>query len=123
MPVRNCPNCNKIFLKKSHYDKHVNISRKNPCLPQYTQISPKIHQNAPNCTKNSPKNNNIEISSDAIDINIKNSNKCIYCGKIFTRDSSLNRHISDRCKIKKQQENNKVILLEKELCEIKYKIK
>ena len=33
--------------------------------------------------------------------------KCDYCNFIFTRKDSLEKHLDNRCKVKKQQENNK----------------
>lgn len=42
----------------------------------------------------------------------KKSNICLYCDKIFTRNTSLNRHLSNNiCKIKKEQESEKNICL------------
>ena len=32
MTVRICPNCNKIFNRKSQYDKHIDPNRKFPCI-------------------------------------------------------------------------------------------
>jgi hypothetical protein len=70
---------------------------------QFPPISTNFHQNPP-------------ISTEF---------KCEYCDLVFSRIDSLNRHIENRCKIKKQNaendsiEKDKVEILKNELYEIK----
>jgi uncharacterized C2H2 Zn-finger protein len=91
-----CNRCNKIFLKKYNYTKHIN--RKNPCDNNILEI------------------NNIEIPlQDNVDITPKiNNNKCPYCYKIFFQKSNVLIHINNKsCKILKDKntinENDKII--------------
>jgi hypothetical protein len=92
-----CNICMKIYNKKSNYMRHV--SRQKSCI---------------NVESNSEENNiNIKnIPSKRIseenNINIKNipskrisEEKCQYCHSMFTRKDTLQRHINNRCKIKK----------------------
>ena len=74
-----CTRCNKIFNRKSSYDRH--LSRKYPC---------KI--NIPH---------NTEPKSDCT----KKKHECKYCNKEYTRLSSLHRHLKGRCDAMKEVEN------------------
>lgn len=92
----NCEICKKEFSKKQHLENHKN--KKNPCKENNILI----HLNP---------NNPEKIG--------KNSNKCIYCGKIFFNNANLNKHLrNNSCKVKKQDNENKEnifkLLLEKE---------
>jgi uncharacterized C2H2 Zn-finger protein len=71
MPNYICEQCNKTFIQKSNYTKH--ISKKFPCQPQ----SSKITQQA---------------TEEII---------CNYCQKTFTRKYHLLRHIDNNCKVKR----------------------
>ena len=73
-----CKRCLKDFDRKCNYETHIN--RKIPC-----------ENYAAKCSK-------IEESDD-------NTIKCNYCGREFTRISSLNVHIRERCKVKKENDN------------------
>ena len=88
MPNYKCERCLKEFDQKSNYETHIN--RKFPCQ----KSAPKCTEFAPKSTENNQKINN---TSDEI--------KCNYCGKVFTRGSSLTRHIDSRCKVKKENDN------------------
>lgn len=108
MPTRICPNCNKSFYQKQHYEYHINPNRKNACLrnnPQKDLISNektcnqpiRVIQNNPNKSKIIQNNqNNQNTKSITADENI-----CNYCEKVFTTKSNLNKHILNACKIKK----------------------
>ena len=101
-----CERCGKIFKQKSHYDNHLN--RKNPCTKMQ---HPAAAEQQPAANK---------------EIVIINNKQCLYCKKIFTRVSSLNVHLENRCKVKKQQDNQKEELLNKlvdEMTEMKEIIK
>ena len=96
-----CNKCNKVFKQKCHYDNHMN--RKRPCI--------KLQQT-------SDEQQNVAINKEII----INNKQCPYCKIIFTRVSSLNVHLENRCKIKKEQnkeENNKLM---KEIEELKLEI-
>ena len=107
-----CNDCNKTYHNKYDYNRHLN--RKNPCKSDQNnnhQIAPKItklHHIAPICEIKNVQNNH----------NIINK-QCQYCNKIFTRISSLDRHINDRCKVKKRDDNFKEDLLQKLIEEMK----
>jgi len=89
MTVYKCNECNKIFNKKYNYDIHIN--RKYPCFTDI-QIEPKnIQKEVENIQKEPDK----EII------------QCNYCRKAFTLQNSLNRHLKDRCKIKKEDIDKK----------------
>lgn len=72
--------------------------RKNPCKTndQKTPNNTILHQITPKIIENTI-----------------NNKQCRYCQRIFTRISSLERHMKDRCKIEKQNNNNKENLLQK----------
>ena len=114
-----CCKCNKEFSKKQHLDNHEN--KKNPCKPKAefkTEISPnftKIHQIT-------PKNEEIGVISKLDNFISEDSSKsCCFCNKSFVNDFTLKRHLDNRCKVKKLDEEKKEnifnILLEKEKIE------
>lgn len=93
-----CTICKKIFDRKSSYINHAN--KKYPCKTN------------PNLILLNPKNPNILN-------NIKNIS-CLYCGKLFFNNSNLNKHLKNNsCKAKKEDDENKEnifkLLLEKEI--------
>ena len=82
-----CERCGKEFKQKCHYNEHIN--HKIPCkitAPESTDLAP----------KSTGLKNNGESNEDDI--------KCNYCGAIFTRGSSLTRHINERCKVKREND-------------------
>ena len=98
-----CDRCNKVFNYKNDFRRHRN--RKFPCkvvnVENYTsdmlladeiKIGKKLHTNAHKCT---------ELHT--------NTQKfiCNYCTKVFTRNSSLVRHIDNYCKARKDAEKQK----------------
>ena len=89
MVIHKCPKCTKEFSHKCDFTRHIN--KKNSCIPIHTEP----YQNVP---KNTEIQTNVKIKvSTQKDKNIK----CNYCDKLFSQVSSLNRHLKDRCKIKK----------------------
>jgi len=97
-----CNKCNKTFNKKSNFDTHSN--RKYSCIvniqndPKNSQIEPKNSQNIAKIDKTN-KLNKLDKTDEKI--------QCNYCKKIFTLKSSLNKHLNNRCKIKKEDTNKK----------------
>jgi hypothetical protein len=113
MTIHRCEKCLKIFNQKSHLDNHL-IKRKKPCsssdiLNLYDLINPtKTHQNPTNLpTKIPPKtiiNNSLINNNDILETH-NDLNICLYCEKSFSRIDSLQRHIKNRCKIKKKNDD------------------
>jgi hypothetical protein len=107
-----CHKCNKIYKHKGEYERHIN--KKNPCdlkLPHNIQYQ----QDAANVqTKQIDAAKIQEIVRFEINTN---NHQCSYCNKSFTRKSSLNVHINDRCKNKKKDDSEKDILIKKLLAE------
>ncbi|AYV75425.1 MAG: hypothetical protein Terrestrivirus1_299 [Terrestrivirus sp.] len=81
-----CDKCTKIFTRKQTYDYH--IKRKNACK----LTAPDNTKKTPICTDDKKNTENI---------------MCNYCKKTFSRQSSLTRHLNDRCDIKKDDTNKK----------------
>ena len=112
MVLYRCNRCEKEFNQKSNYIFHIN--RKYPCKKitnnnlinddnNYNnninninnlralriKVAPSCTNIAPICTKNTKNTKNNY-----------NNHKCSFCSYIFTRKSSLIRHLKNRCKIK-----------------------
>jgi hypothetical protein len=82
---------------------------------------------------NPPENNVYDHSSSGDSKNhsnlaTQNNNDCSFCGKTFTRKDNLDRHLADRCKEKREKDNDKstmqlllskISLMEKELLELR----
>jgi hypothetical protein len=100
-----CIRCNKIYINKYDYNKHLN--RKIPCK--------------------SKEQAKIIIQSKTINSQsktIKNL-RCNYCEKNFTHSNNLNRHIKTACKVIKENNNNKKIIFDtliNEMNELKEKL-
>jgi hypothetical protein len=103
-----CNRCNKTFKQKIDYTRHMN--RKIPCesdqsnnqmiAAKQQQVTAKEQQKA---------TENVQLK----DNKLVDDKECQYCHKIFTRRYTLNIHLSKRCKIKKQQDDQKEELLQK----------
>jgi hypothetical protein len=85
-----CLRCNKIFETKFNFQRHKN--RKNQCL------------------KITPKNNEITLKNNENINSINNNLTCNYCSKVFCRKDVLKKHFN-RCKKKKQKDEEKEIIL------------
>jgi hypothetical protein len=126
-----CPKCNKEFNKSTNLMSHLNRKRPCTFLNEYkapksTEIAPKITDLAPKSTDSLSEkieksfslinekmidNNNLNIQEILLNDIDKLANKnikiklgdttCIYCESTFTRHSSLQRHLKERCKSKK----------------------
>ena len=127
-----CNRCGYNAKQKINLVRHLN--RKNICKPILVDISieevkkyynfnistnlhqnpPKLHQNPPNLPpkfstkihQNPPKFENPSTKKHQNPPKSPVINECPYCYKIFSRSDSLNRHYG-RCKIKKENENEK----------------
>jgi DNA-directed RNA polymerase subunit RPC12/RpoP len=82
-----CENCGKNFGNiKTHYTDHLKRKFKCKAKEKITIIE---HQQSQDCTKKDEKFT------------------CNFCNQNFTRNSTLNRHINSRCKVKKEQDEAK----------------
>ncbi len=108
MVTYTCNKCLKNFNKKSHYLQHVE-QKKKPC-----QI---IEENR---LKNESKkiqfeSERIQFESEKIQFesaSLKNENICEFCKKNFSTSSNLYRHINNRCKVKKLEDEKKQNIFE-----------
>ena len=93
-----CPNCNREFAKKCHLDDHLN-KKKKPCKQSIINIAPVKCKSAPKITViEDIKEKKEDDEEDNINDNKQNNEPlCTYCNKIFTRVSSLKRHLDGRC--------------------------
>jgi len=117
-----CNRCNKIFNKKSNYQSHIN--RKYPCKQQDINDDANGHKkttdniiNTNDCIKNiqlPPHDDKNPVSPKIIKIRV---HTCNFCKKIFTRSDSLNKHLKGRCKVRKQEDNQKEEILQRLLRE------
>jgi len=118
-----CNKCHKKFDKKHNYDVHMN--RKTTCLSAInsqpkltiiTDIFPKLTEpEKDNIEANENINYDINIDSDH---NINNKYMCNYCDKSFCNKYTLERHLNDRCKIKKKDVEHKEDMFNKLMTEI-----
>jgi hypothetical protein len=84
-----CSRCGKDFEQKSHYNNHQN--RKIKCI-----------EVAQNCT----------FLHNLAHSPVESNTTCQYCGKIFSRIYTLNRHIDGFCKVKKSNDAKMEDLME-----------
>ena len=102
-----CETCNKVFNRKQHLKNHKN--KKNRCK----QIINNAHINQDNAHINQDNahiNNNNKINNENVlvdnDYNNEHNNKniCNYCHKLFSRTTTLKRHVNGGyCPIKNEQ--------------------
>jgi hypothetical protein len=133
-----CPLCKKNFNKKSNYIDHIE-NKKKPCKDIKTNIPP-ITSNIPPIFSNNIIDKQLNKTSSNIITNkvIVQNYRCNFCDKTFSRIDNFKRHLIERCKVRKeetqekeaifkellqrvellekenQQLNNKIVLLEKE---------
>ncbi len=128
-----CSFCNKNFNKKSNYIDHVQ-NKKKPCYQIQAEFTPNSSNNPPNSSKIPPNSSNNSLNNKIL----KQNYKCNFCDKTFSRIDNFKRHLIERCKVRKeeiqekeaifkellqrvellekenQQLNNKIVLLENE---------
>ena len=112
-----CENCNKKYHNKYDYNRHLN--RKIPCKSDRQENNKKhdVLQKPAELLQYPAKNELTDLAKEL---------QCKYCNQMFTRKDNLHKHVSERCKIKKQQDNQKEDLLQKlikETAEMKEEIK
>jgi hypothetical protein len=136
MTIYTCFICNKVFNRMCNYKYHME-DKKRPCSSENTKEESKNTENLENIHENE-SNNIYDLLFNMTDklknvnlINSTNMNVCLYCDKTFTRYTSLQRHLKERCKSKmyfdelellKERLNNIVIENEKfkqEITELK----
>ncbi len=98
MVIYKCPTCLKQFNRKCNFIDHTE-NKKKPCK-QNTIEPPILHQGPPETHQITPK-----IHQNPADF--QQINSCVFCGLIFTRKDSLKRHIGNRCKVKKLEDEKK----------------
>ena len=128
-----CPKCNKSYTRKDNLDRHISCY----CSSSKT------------CTKQSKINQNPSVSSNQYNLNeLKNTKEhvlntsqnactqvaprgtsfapkikvlypCNSCKKEFSRKFSLKRHLQNICKIKEEEKDNLVELLNAEIKQLK----
>jgi len=123
-----CSRCNKIYTNKYDYTRHIN--RKNLCIinnspnppisSDFFRLPPKLDNKSDNETNTFRKINKDIISKNTLAKNESEDlirrvvitsnnviNTCSYCNKTFSNKYNLDRHLNDRCKIKKDDRNKK----------------
>ena len=108
MVTYTCNKCLKNFNKKSHYLQHVE-QKKKPCQPseenRLKTESEKIQFESDRIQFESKK---IQFES----LGQKVENICEFCKKNFSTSSNLYRHINNRCKVKKLEDEKKQNIFE-----------
>ena len=102
--IYKCKICNKEFNQKCHYTNHLN--RIKPC----EKLTENIHQYPPNIHQ---KNDNPIMEYTIVDEYIikkrKKNYSCNFCNELFCRSDVLKKHL-DRCKIRKEETQDKEII-------------
>ena len=108
MVIHICEKCGKNFNKKSTYNDHVN-NKKIPCKPNNIIIIENPH-NIPITPHNIPINPH-EIPNNLIAKISKYI--CNFCERPFTRSDHLKRHLTDNCKVRKEETKDKEEIFQK----------
>jgi hypothetical protein len=101
-----CNRCKKVFKQKSHYECH--ISRKFLCKSDQQQENNNVQNAAAGQQNAAAGQQNAVVGRQEEQIDPK---QCQYCKSIFTRISSLKMHLKNRCKVKKQRDQEKEDLM------------
>ena len=99
MVTYKCYDCDKIYNNKCDYNRH--LQRKKPCKMKKTSAT-----SAKKIAKNRQEKSTTKY-------------QCDFCLNLFTRKDSLDKHLSSRCKVKTQQDQNKEQILNDLLEEMK----
>ena len=104
MVLYTCKICLKEFNRKCNYINHTE-NKKTPCKP-ILQIPPTNPQNTPKNPQNPPAilQNTKEFPKDSVE---NNNFTCNFCFSSFKRKDHLKRHINERCKVKKLEDEKK----------------
>jgi len=104
MVLYTCKICLKEFNRKCNYINHTE-NKKTPCKP-ILQIPPTNPQNTPKNPQNPPTilQNTKEFPKDSVE---NNNFTCNFCFSSFKRKDHLKRHINERCKVKKLEDEKK----------------
>ena len=109
--IYKCKICNKEFNQKCHYTNHLN--RIKPCeklTKNIHQYPPNIHQYPPNIhQKNDTPLMEYTIVDEYIIKKRKKNYSCNFCNELFCRSDVLKKHL-DRCKIRKEETQDKEII-------------
>lgn len=96
MVTYKCNHCNYVTKHKGNYERH--LSKKKSCSNTDTNM---VITNKQNVVRSSLAPYGSEKLSLALnsDKDEKSENDCIYCGKVFSKRSNLNRHMELNCKV------------------------
>jgi len=107
MPIYECDYCNYNTLIKTHYNKHLNTKKH---LKNMSKLDDILIKKISNSKSDSKMNTNEHKLC-------KSELMCKYCNKFFNTIPSRRRHELHYCKVKKNDENQRIIEIEN-----KYKI-
>jgi peptide methionine sulfoxide reductase MsrA len=114
MPKYECTNCRKVFSHKGHYTRH--IKRKFPC--KNSQLVNIGCEETPVIAGLCPDTKSEDLPNTIPSVIEGNKPECKYCGKKFEKKYNMTRHI-EICKIKNDNEDEKMEELMKTLIEMK----
>ena len=107
MVFYNCPNCNKIFTKKSHFLNHIE-KKKNPCNTISENFILKNPQKSSKILKNPQKI--LKKSSLKLEDKKKYQEyQCNFCNYLSTRIDNFKRHLVT-CKVRKEETQDKEVI-------------
>ena len=89
-----CPNCNKIFTKKSHFLNHVELKKK-PCLSTNEKFILK-----------NPQNSSKILKKSSLNLEDKKGYNCNFCNYSTIRIDNFKRHLTT-CKVRKEETQDK----------------
>ena len=123
MPKYQCEKCGNIFNRKSNYDYHVYKKKRpcdktnkeyqcNICMENFSNIN-ELNEHLYDCAFDSAFDSTLDYNSESKNL------KCNYCNKVYTRIDNLNRHLTKFCKVKKDIDNQKEIIYQQLLEQMK----
>ncbi len=115
-----CPNCNKQFKRKSHFDNHIH-NRKKQCSDNKVKVAKSDAANDndiadPNLGKSALPSTQVALYSTQLAE--KPNHVCNHCHQSFCRNSVLIRHLDKYCKVKKYDDNEKETIYQQLLKEM-----